>query len=125
MNKEKAIESRYTRIAEKRMREDPRSIRILDEITKKFVFNGHPMSVKSRGNTAYDWTPKEKIFKSPLDFCNFIMDFITHEMPDMHPIFNPYNVGDVGLAIRGMLEDNGITSNGYKPDAKIVVEIYE
>ena len=125
MNKNKTIKSELTKFAEKRMREDLRSIHILDEITKKFVFNGRPMSVKSRNNTAYDWTPKEKIFKSPLDFCNFIMDFITHEMPDMHPIFNPYNVGDVGLAIRGMLEDSGTTSNGYKPNVEIEVKIYE
>ena len=107
--------SEDTRIAEKRMRRDPRVVLILDEITKKFVFSGCPMSVKSRNNTAYGWTPKKKTFESPLDFCSFIMEFIKHEMPDMHPIFNPYNIGDVGLAIRGMVEEEGSTTNGYKP----------
>ncbi len=123
MSRSKKAKSDETRIAEKRMQEDPRAALILDEITKKFVFSGCPMIVKSRNNVVYDWTPKEKSFESPLDFCNFIMDFVTHEMPDMHPIFNPYNIGDVGLAIRGMLEDNGVTSNGYKHSIKMVVEV--
>ena len=117
--------SEYTTIAEKRMQEDPRVVIILDEITRRFVFSGHPLSVKSRNNRIYDWTPKEKTFKSPLDFCNFIMDFVTYEMPSMHQIFNPYNIGDVGLAIRGMLEENGTTSNGYKSNVKVVIEAYE
>lgn len=117
--------SEYTTIAEKRMQEDSRVVLILDEITKKFVFSGHPLSVKSRNNKAYNWTPKEKTFKSPLDFCSFIMDFVTYEMPSIHLFFNPYNIGDVGLAIRGMLEENGTTSNGYKSNIKVVVEAYE
>ena len=117
--------SEYTTIAEKRMQEDSRVVLILDEITKKFVFSGHPLSVKSRNNKAYNWTPNEKTFKSPLDFCIFIMDFVTYEMPSMHLFFNPYNIGDVGLAIRGMLEENGTTSNGYKSNIKVVVEAYE
>lgn len=117
--------SEYTTIAEKRMQEDSRVVLILDEITKKFVFSGHPLSVKSRNNKAYNWTPKGKTFKSPLDFCSFIMDFVTYEMPNMHLFFNPYNIGDVGLAIRGMLEENGTTSNGYKSNIKVAVEAYE
>ena len=117
--------SEDTRIAEKRMRKDPMAVLILDEITKKFVFSGHPLSVKSRSNKAYSWTPKKKTFESPLDFCSFIMDFVKHEMPDMYPIFNQYNIGDVGLAICGMLIDNSTTSNGYKSNAKVMVEVYE
>lgn len=115
-----STKSESTEIAERRMREDSRTVRILDEITKKFIFSGLPLAVKSRGNVKYDWTPNEKKFRNDLDFCNFIMDFITNEMPDMHRNFNPYNVGDVGLAISGMVEENGTTTDGY--NAKDIVD---
>ena len=84
------------------------SEKILDEITKKFIFKGKPFRVKSRHGIQYEWM-ENKRFKNSYEIDKFIFDFVTFEMPEIHSEFRHNMIDKVLTGIFDMFYTLSLT----------------
>lgn len=88
---------------------------ILDEMTKKFVIKNRPLRVTSRHGVKYDWIKTPSTFKTAFELAKFVIDFITHELPETQKQYTFKTIDKVWEGILDMIDtNNGHTTNGFK-----------